>query len=329
MIVDVHAHCIPEELLRWIDRGGADPGVRIIENGGGRAVEIAGRVTTAPLRRDLTDVATRIAAMDRMGVDVQVLSSWADLTAYELDPGRATEYAKAYNDSLAAEAASNTDRFRAMGTIPLQDPPAAAAELERVMGDLGMVGVQIATTVDGVWLDQIDLEPIWESAVAASALILLHPMRPLTGVDLNRYLLDNMVGRPAESTIAIAGLIFSGVFDRFPDLRVCVVHGGGFAPFQIGRMDRGFHAKPAVTARHLARKPSDVLKSLYVDTVVHEPEVLSFIVSYLGADRVLLGTDYPFEMGDHDPVNLVRSTPGLSAGQREAVLGGNAMRLFS
>jgi aminocarboxymuconate-semialdehyde decarboxylase len=328
MIVDVHAHCVPPTFVDWIDRRGVDLGIRRRDTERGNIVEIAGRVTTAPLRSDLSAVQTRIAAMDEMGVDVQVLSGWIDLTAYELDPSVASEYARAHNDSLFEHASEYPDRFRAMATVPLQSPAGAAAELERAIGELGMVGIEIATTVDGVWLDRLDLDPLWESAAALGALVLLHPMTPLHGVDLGRYFMDNAVGRPAETTIATAGLIFSGVFDRFPDLRMCVVHGGGFVPFQIGRMDRAFDIKPGLAASHLSRLPSDVLKTIYVDTVVHQPAVVSFLVNQIGADRILLGTDYPFEMGEDDPVRLIRSAPGLSVEQVDQILGGNALRLF-
>jgi aminocarboxymuconate-semialdehyde decarboxylase len=328
MIVDVHAHCVPPTFVDWIERRGVDLGIHRRETERGNVVEIAGRVTTAPLRSDLTDIQTRIAAMDTMGVDVQVLSGWIDLTAYELDPSAGSEYSRAHNDALIGQASEFPDRFRAMATVPLQSPADAATELERAVGELGMVGVEIATTVDGVWLDQLDLDPVWESASALGAVVLLHPMTPLNGVDLDRYFIDNSVGRPAETTIATAGLIFSGVFDRFPDLRVCVVHGGGFVPFQIGRMDRAFEVKPDLAAAHLKRRPSDVLKMIYVDTVVHEPAVLSFLVDLMGANRILLGTDYPFEMGDDNPVGLVRSAPGLSNEQTDQILGGNALDLF-
>jgi aminocarboxymuconate-semialdehyde decarboxylase len=140
--------------------------------------------------------------------------------------------------------------------------------------------------------------------------------------------MDNSVGRPAETTIALAGLMYSGVFDRFPRLRICAVHGGGFVPFQIGRLDRGYRAKPDLAAKQATRLPSEYLSRLYVDTVVHSPAVLRFLVDTMGADHVLVGTDYPFEMGDDDPVALVDAVPGLEPSQREAILSGNARRLF-
>ena len=266
--------------------------------------------------------------MDRMGIDVQVLAGWIDLTGYEVAGPVAADYSRLHNDLLMAMAAEHPGRFESIGTVPLQDPPAAAAELDRLMA-AGMKGVEIATTVRGARLDQAGLDPVWEAAEALGAFILLHPMTPLAGVDLSGFFMENMVGRPAETTIALAGLILSGVLDRFPGLKLCAVHGGGFAPFQIGRLDRGYRAKSELVAASISRPPGDYLKSVFVDTVVHEPEVLRYLIDYLGAGQILLGTDYPFEMGDDDPLGTLRSTPGISADEIEAISGGNARRLLA
>lgn len=328
MIYDVHAHCIPAEFRAWLERRGAEVGAALVDTGKGTAVRLAGRVTTQPLRDDLTDHGRRLAEMDRMGIDVQVLSGWIDLTGYELEPASAAEYANAHNEALAAEAAQAPDRFRALGTIPLQDPDAALRVLDRAMAELGMRGVEIATTIDGRFPHRWEgLDPVWEALAELEAFVLLHPLQPLTGVDVDAYFMDNLVARPAESTVAVAGLILDGVFERHPDLKLCVVHGGGFAPFQAGRLDRGYHAKPGLVGKHITRPPSEYLKKLYVDTVVHNPQALRYLVDYLGADRILLGTDYPFEMGDDDPVALVRSVEGLSADETRAILGDNAAAL--
>ncbi|MFV2001212.1 MAG: amidohydrolase family protein [Acidimicrobiia bacterium] len=327
MIYDVHAHCIPKEFREWLERRGAATGAVPVDTGQGRAVCFAEKVTTGPLRPDLTDFNARIDAIDRMGIDVQVLSGWIDLSSHQLSGSAASEYARAHNDTLAAEAARAPDRFRALGTVPLQDAHRAALELERVVTELGMPGVQIASTVHGAHLGQDSgLEEFWDAAEELQAFILLHPTRPLAGIDLHRFFLENMVARPAESTIALAGLIFSGVFERHPDVKICVVHGGGFAPFQIGRMDQGFRQKPELTARHISKPPSEYLSRIYVDTIVHSAAALNYLVSVFGADHLLMGTDYPFEMGDHDPVTFVRSA--VAEEPAGAILGGTAGRLL-
>lgn len=308
MIYDVHAHCIPPAFREWIERSGQSVGASIVQAERGPCARF-GNTTTAPMNPLLSDLERRIAEMDRMGVDVQLMAGWIDLTAYDLDPADGVEYSRVHNDLLAAEAASHPGRLIPMVTAPLQAPEAAAEELRRGMSELGAAGVQIATTVGDQWLDQAPLDPFWQAAEELGALVILHPMRPLDGVDLGRYFLDNMVGRPAETTIALAGLIFSGVFERYPDLRLCAVHGGGFVPFQIGRLEQGYVAKPGIAGRHLSVSPRESFGRVYVDTVVHDPAVVRFLIETQGADRVLLGTDYPFEMGESDPRRLLAELP--------------------
>jgi len=328
MTFDVHAHCIPPAFRAWLERSGPDHGTELLETARGTCVRFNGAFTSGPMRDSLGDLTQRISDMDRMGLEVQLLAGWIDLTGYDLAGREGLSYARAHNDCLAEEAAREPSRLRPVATIPLQDPAAAAKELERAMSELGMVGAQIATTVGPEWLDTAGLDEVWEAAEALGAFVILHPMAPLSGVALDRYFMDNSVGRPAETTIALAGLMYSGVFDRFPGLEVCAVHGGGFVPFQIGRLDRGYQAKPDLAARQAKRLPSEYLRLLYVDTVVHDPRVLRFLIDTMGADRVLVGTDYPFEMGDDDPVALVDAVPGIEPSQREAILTGNARRLF-
>lgn len=328
MVYDVHAHCIPTAAIDWMERHGAEVGIEVSTTDSGRMIVLDGRYRAGPLRADLIELAERIETMDRTGVDVQILSSWIDLTAYQLDPAGGLRWSRVLNEAIAAEAAAAPDRFLALGSVPLQDPAGAAEELRRAMSELGMVGVEIATRVDDRALDLSGLDEFWAAAEDLGAFVLLHPMAPLPGIDLGRYFMDNIVGRPAESSVAFAGLLLSGVFERFPALTVCVVHGGGFVPFQIGRMNQGYRQKPGLVGKHLAMEPLDYLRrNAYVDTVLNEPLSLRFLVDLLGADRILVGTDYPFEMGDHDPVGFVRSA-GLSDGDVEAILSGNASRLF-
>jgi len=277
----------------------------------------------------LTDTEIRVQAMDAMGIDIQVLAGWIDLVGYEIDSRNAIEYARAHNLALVEEQARHPGRFRSLATVPLQDPELAVEALEDAMTELGMVGVQVATTVRDKYLDEVDgLDAFWEAAEELGAFVLLHPLRPLAKIDLNRYFLDNSVGRPAETSIAVAGLIMSGVMERFPDLVLCAVHGAGFVPFQIGRLDKAFHQVPGLAQKHITRPPSNSLEKIYADSIVHEPEALAFLIERMGAERVLLGTDYPFPMGDQDPAGLIRATPGLTDRAIESILGGNAARLF-
>jgi aminocarboxymuconate-semialdehyde decarboxylase len=325
---DVHSHCIPPSLLDLLRAEGPRLGIELRDDGDGEYAVIRDRVRLAPFRPILGDLEARVRAMDDSGVDVQLLAGWIDLTAYALDPDAGAEYARRFNEIIAAEADRRPDRFVALGTIPLQDPARAAAELDFAVRDLGMAGVQIATTVDGTDLDEAGLDPFWEAADDLGCLIVLHPCDPLPGVDLSRNFLDNMVGRPAESTIAVGHLLFSGVLERFPGLVICVVHGGGFVPYQLGRMQRGFDAVPKLAAGNITTAPSELARRLYYDTVLHDPAPLAFLVERVGADHVLMGTDYPFPMGDPTPVDTVNAIPGLSDEQRRLILGGNVTRLL-
>ena len=327
-IYDVHAHCIPEGLVETLR---ADPdryGIAVREDDGQVRASVAGKDLSIPVRRDLGDLPARLAAMDRAGVDVQLLSSWIDLSAYDLEASTGVRYARMFNEALAATVAAEPDRFVGLCNVPLQAPERAAAELRHAVTALGMVGVEIATTVAGSELDDRALDPFWATAEELRCLVLVHPLDPLTGRDVRRFFLGNLVGNPAETTIAAAHLVFGGVLERHPELRVCLVHGGGFIPYQRGRLDQGYRAKAAVTATELTRPPTSWLRRLYYDTVTHDPDVIAFLVAFAGAHHVLLGSDYPFEMGDAEPLSTLRRVPGLDDRARDAIASGNVQRLL-
>ncbi len=324
--IDIHAHCVPAEALDLLHSEGASIGIEVGDDG---SVVVAGRPLPMPLRQTLVDRDGRLAAMDRSGIDIQVLSSWIDLTAYRLDPDAGARWSRLLNETLAGEAASHPDRFLALGTVPLQNPEAAVTELRYAVDELGMVGVEIGTRVGDVDLVSARLDLFWEEAARLRCLLLLHPLDPLPGIDLGSHFLHNIVGRPAETTIAVARLLLAGLFERHPRLQMCVVHGGGFLPYQIGRMGRAWVARPEIVASELKTPPLEALRQLSFDTVLHEPAAIRYLVDVVGADRVLLGTDYPFEMGDADPVATIEAVPGLGTADRTAILSGNAQRLFA
>jgi len=325
---DVHAHCVPAGVLETLAREGGRYGIELVDRDGVRAARIAGRVVTGPLRPDLADTGRRLATMDRAGIAVQILSSFVDLTAYALDARAGARYARMFNEAMAATAAAHPERFLALATVPLQAPELAAAELRHAVRELGMVGAELATTVDGTELDDPGLRPFWAAAEELGCLLLVHPHQSLAGRGVARYFLGNLVGNPAETTVAVAHLVFGGVLERFPGLRVCVVRGGGFLPYQAGRLERGWSAGPEGARAHLPRGPGEWLRRLYYDTVLHDPRALAFLVAAVGADRVLLGTDYPFEMGEPDPVGLVCAA-GLTEAQRASILDGNVRRFLA
>ena len=326
MTIDVHAHAIPAGLDAALMRDAERSGVAVEERDGVRFLRVAGG--GGPLRPDLVDVDARLAAMDRQGVDLQLVSGWIGVAGYTLPSAQGQRWARLFNETLAEMVAPHPQRLRGLCNVPLQAPDRAADELRRAVGSLGMVGAEIATTVAGRELDDPGLEPFWAAADELRCLVLLHPDQTLPGRPTPRYFLNNLMGNAAETTIAVGHLLFSGVLERHPDLRLVLVHGGGFLPYQAGRLDHGFRAAPGAVARHVRRPPSEQLRRLHFDTVTHSAAVLRFLVDFAGPERVVLGSDYPFEMGQPDPVGLVRAVDGLSEPQQQLILEGNARRLL-
>lgn len=329
MTIDVHAHCVPAGVLDTLLAESGRYGIEIREQDGRRRALIAGRVAAGPLLPGLLDLDRRLAAMDGAGVAVQVLSSWIDLTAYALGADTGARYARMFNEGLAALVAAHPARFRAVCTVPLQAPQRAADELRHAVVELGLDGVEIATTVDGRDLDDAALAPFWRAAEELRCLVLIHPYASLAGRDTSRHFLGNLVGNPAETTLALGNLVFGGVLERHPDLQLCLVHGGGFAPYQAGRWDRAYRSGARGAAAALTRSPGEWLRRLHYDTVLHSPASLRFLLDTMGAEQVVLGSDYPFEMGDPDPLATVEAVAGLTERERDLVLRGNLERLLA
>lgn len=325
--IDLHCHFIPPALVDRLRSDGGAHNITVTERDGKQSVNFAGRDATQSFPNGLLDLEDRLRWMDSAGVDVQVLSSWMDFSAYVLDPEDGAWLARTQNELTVEAIAHRPDRFRAMATVPLQAIDVAVEELRYALGELGMIGVEIATSVVDAELDDPSLEPFWTAAEELEVMILIHPYASLGAERLKRYFLSNIVSNPAEETTAAAHLIYGGVLERHPGLRVCLTHGGGFLPYQIGRQDRGYAALPDVTTAHLSRPPSEFLRSFFYDTVVHDPDALRFLVERVGADRVVLGSDYPFPMGDPDPIGTV-TRAGLSPEVTAAILGGTLAGLL-
>lgn len=329
MIFDVHAHCVPSEFIDLLRADGPRFGVEVETNADGEdLVVIAGRGKAGPFPVKLHDMAARLAAMDDAGVDVQLLSHRTDLSAYALDGDHGARYARAFNQVMADEVAKHPHRFVALGTVPLQDPKAAAEELRHAVTELGMAGVEIASNINGATLERGELEPFWEVANDLRCFVLLHPHDPLPGFDLSSYFLDNLVGRPAESTVAIAHLLFGGVLERYPDLVLCLVHGGGFLPYQLGRWQKGFTSGSKAASANLTTAPLELARRLYYDSLLHFPEALAFLVDLVGAEQVVVGSDYPYPMHERQPVAAVREAPRLTEAQRSLIFEGNVARIL-
>jgi aminocarboxymuconate-semialdehyde decarboxylase len=319
--VDVHAHHVGADAIERIRDEGADHSVRLVTHEAATRVEVAGRLSGQPLFSRLGDVRARLSWMDAEGIDVQLVSSWMDLSGYDLDGPSGRWLAGIQNDSVAALAAAHPDRFRAAAAVPLQRPDLAVRELRRAVTDLGHEAVQIGARVNDLGLDDDSLEVFWDAVEGFDIPVIVHPAGLDVPERVRRLFLYNLVGNPSETTFAAAALMLGGVLERHPRLRVLLVHGGGFIPYQIGRLDRGFVAAPPAVRPSGTRGPRQVLDQLYFDSVLHDAGALRHLVNFAGAGHVLLGSDYPFAMGlDHPVEALDAAEPDRS--ERETILRG-------
>lgn len=275
----------------------------------------------------LHDMAARLADMDATGVDVMALSPTPQPGYYKAARDLAQSVSALQNDYVARVVGDNGGRFAGLGIVQLQHVDDSVKELERAVQQLGLKGAFVAAHIAEYELGDRRFDPFWAAAENLGALIFLHPMGFTSPERLEPYFMTNVVGQPLETTLALAQMIFGGVFERFPRLKVLAVHGGGFLPFYLGRFEQAFRERKECRA-HIQRPPKDYVKQIHFDTVVFEPEAIAYLVALVGADHVLMGSDRPFDMGDNDPVGLVRRVPGLSEADQAKILGGNAQKLL-
>lgn len=310
--VDFHAHLVDPEIYaetqRWsIFAQTSDPA---------RSASVIAR---------MADIDDRIAAMDKMGVGIQVLSSsLVHQCTYDADPADALRLDRAMNDHMAAAIASRPNRFRGLGSVPLQAPDLAAKELVRCMKELGLSGVTISTRVRDLEIGDPTLRPFWEQAEALGAVVFIHPAGN-HDKRFRKFQLWNSVGQSFEEAMAIASLFYEGILDAYPRLKIVVSHGGGYMPYYLGRIARNYIEKPATRA-NMSKPPIDYVRMLHYDTCVYDNDILDDLVRIVGAERIVMGSDYP--VGDTAPVEFVRNCARLDQTQQEMVLSGNAMRLL-
>ena len=324
--IDVHAHILTEETIRLLQRESpkAAPKLSDVDDQFG-TLDVAGSIYRH-FPRGGWDLDRRFRDMAAAKVDMQVLSVCPQTFLYAQPPALAAAFARIQNEQLAKLVKTHPGRFQGIATVPMQAPQQAADELRHAMTVLGLRGIQIGSNIAGKNLDDPELEPVWAAAAELGAFILLHPIN-VAGIDrLGSYYLNNLIGNPLDTTIAAACLVFSGVLERYPALKICLAHGGGFVPYQAGRFLHGWHVR-AEPKKKLPKPPTDSLQRFYFDTIVHSKEVLEFLVGNAGADRVLLGSDYPFDMGMPDGVLQVRSL-SLPAAEQASILGGLAQTML-
>lgn len=326
-VVDVHAHTIPLGLVEAAKRSETWHGVETSMDERGRIhCEAEGRHSVLPWAKPSATYDERIAVMDDHGVDGQILSHSPLLYWYGLDAGAARDMAQEINDTTADVVHRHPDRFHGFAYLPLQDPVAAVAETQRAITELGLVGIAIGTHVAGVDWDDRALQTVLEAAAELDALVFLHPSGARFPTNASPFHLRNVIGNPLETTVAVASMIFSGVFDRLPDLRVALAHGGGYACMGLGRFNHASRVRKECEG--LSRLPSEYAKALYYDSLTHDGGSLRFLIDTVGLPNVLLGTDYPADMEQPDPVRWMSGVDELTDDERSAVLGRNLLQLL-
>jgi len=279
------------------------------------------------IRPQMESVDRRLADMDRMGVDIQAVAHFPPQMYYWASADVAESVFPELNDGLSQLVSSHPDRLIGMGNVPLQNTELAIAEMRRCIDDLGFGGIQIATRVEDEELSAPRLEPFWDEVESLGVVVVIHSNGHDNIGRLSHHYMINVFGHPIEATLAAGHLIFDGVMERHPDLKVVLVHGGGYLPAYAARMDHAYRAREDVR-ENLPRLPSEYLGRFYLDTMVFAEDQLGFLIDKYGADHIVLGTDYPFDMGETDPVGLITRTVGGDRASIAAIAGGNAARLF-
>jgi aminocarboxymuconate-semialdehyde decarboxylase len=322
LLVDMHTHVVGKEFVRQLKahpaEAGAVPGqLRLLLDG-----------KMGPVGERLTEPSRKLRDLDAMRLDKAVLSPPPFSFLYRMPAGAAAPLIAAQNDETAALVAAHPDRFAGMAAVPLQDPAAAAEEATRAVRTLRLCGVAIGSNVAGRDLDADELFPFFARVEALGVPLFIHPVDVLGGERLRDYYLTNLIGNPMDTTVAAARLVFGGVLARLPRLRLILSHGGGAFPFLRGRLEHGFAVRPEPKAKG-ASPPSAYLGQLYVDTILFYPPAVEYAIATLGEEHVLLGSDYPFDMGVADPVGAIEALRRPPDPGKARILGGNAARLFN
>jgi len=327
--VDLHTHILPPAWPDFAARSGYGGWVRLEHHAPCRARMLIDGTLFREIEDTCWSPARRLEDCDRDGVAVQVLSTVPVMFSYWARPEHALDLARFLNDHLAGVVAAHPRRFIGLGTVPLQAPDLAVAELARCVGDLGLAGIQIGTHVGERNLDHPDLFPVLAAAERLGAAVFVHPWDMLAPERMRKYWLPWLVGMPAEAALAICAVIFGGVLERLPRLRIGFAHGGGAFPAIAGRIARGFAVRPDLVAVDNPHPPERYFRRFYVDALTHDAETLRALLRLHGAERVALGSDYPFPLGEERPGALIAALPELDPAARARLLGGTALEFLA
>ena len=305
MKIDIHTHIMPEKMPDWTKKFGYGEFIHL-EHRNCQACMMKADKVFRVVEENCFKEEARLKDMDETDVDVQVLSTIPVLFNYWAKAADGHETSRFFNDHIAETVNRQPKRFTGLGTVPLQDIDLAIKELERCRQELKMPGVQIGSNINGMNLSDPALFPFYEAAEKLGAAIFVHPWEMMGETQMGKYWLPWLGGMPAETARAICSMIFGGVFEKFPDLRVAFAHGGGSFPYTLGRIKHGFDVRPDLVAVDNAVSPEKYLGKFWTDALVHDKKALSFLIDTIGEDRVCLGSDYPFPLGEKEPGELVR-----------------------
>src|SRR5215470_12754311 len=325
--IDIHTHVLTEETMGLLQKEAPKIAPRLTPIDADFAVLDVAGVPYRPFPRGGFDLDRRFTDMAAAEVEVQVLSATPQTYYYDQEPSLAAACAALQNDQIAKLIKAHPQRFLGIATLPMQAPQRAAEELRRAVRTLGLRGTMIGSNVQGKNLDDPALEPLWTEAAALGAFMIVHPVNVAGADRLRSYYLNNLIGNPLDTTIAAACLVFGGVLERFPKIKFFMVHGGGFAPYQAGRWQHGWHVRPEPKV-NIKEPPEAAIRSLYFDTILHGKPALEFLVATFGASHVLLGSDYPYDMGTFECARQVRAL-SIPDADRATILGGLAQKLLA
>ena len=327
--IDIHAHLTPQAFWKGTENGGVWNTITREQDSRGRQIMVVGqsRMGQFPPKSRWTPE-ERLQDMDSLGVDIHVLSPFAGLYNYHLDTSVATATSRDCNDEIGQMIKGWPDRFAGLGTLPMQDVGAAVAELERIMVLQGFKGVMIDDKINGKMLDEPEYLPFWKAAEQLGAMVLFHQSgETIVNSRIRRYHLPNSIGNLADRALTFASLVLGGVMDACPDLRICLSHGGGYACHGAGRLDRAWDALPPEN-RPTSQPPSAYLRRFYYDSIVYTEEALRFLIDTVGVDRVVFGSDWPYDMAQDWPVSWILSLENITQDEKDAILWKNLEALL-
>lgn len=305
MKIDIHTHIMPEKIPNWFQKFGYGDFITLEHHKPCCARMIKGDKVFREVEQNCWDPAVRLKEMDETTVTMQALSTIPVLFNYWAKPEHALESSRFFNDHIAEAVTRFPDRYTGLGTIPMQDIDLAIKELERCVKVLNMPGVEIGSNINAKNLSDASFFPFWQAAEELGACIFVHPWEMMGENDMMKYWLPWLVGMPAETSRAICSMIFGGVFEKFPKLRVAFAHGGGSFPATIGRIEHGYQVRPDLCAVDNTPNPRNYIGKFWIDSLVHDPKALDFIIDVMGADKICMGSDYPFPLGEHHPGKLI------------------------